>query len=350
MSIAACAVATCVVIVPGPAQADDGGDPSAGDHSVAVNQTFTSSEIAQAVEQGQIREEQGDESLAEERLEDRLIDASAEQGAPLTDADVTVLELGDGLVQAAVPATIELTKVSVQGDTATGLSVAAEAQESDEAASILSPGPGMGSWGERVDGQYVLTVRNPTLGPSNVIGTGTFLWARERYVNDGNGTYDWWSYTRKGIGQAADVFGDNWQVADLIVQSYPYDSIEDRLVNWTDLDPAADFSGQCSSHSFSTGVSTPVWNAGYSFTDCDGYDVWHNPNNPGSYKIHMDQGLWVREGSRAAGYSVGWKSKQGTPGSMHDYQKIRFVHTPTSTDFASCDSYEVNKTCEGYGP
>jgi hypothetical protein len=58
----------------------------------------------------------------------------------------------------------------------------------------------------------------------------------------------------------------------------------------------------------------------------------------------------VNEGSRAAAYSVGWKSLQGTPGSQHDYQKIVFVHTPGSTSYAPCASYEVNKTCEGYGP
>lgn len=319
-----------------------------GDNTqVEIDETFSQNQIAQARKEGRAREAAGRDSAADRALERQLLVTSAEEGSPLTDEDVSVLHLGE-LVSVAVPETIELTSVEVVGDTELGVSVAVEAGESAAADSIASPGPGMGSWGNRVDGQYVLTVQDPRVGTTEVIGTGTFLWAREKYTNDGNGTYDWWMYTRQGIGQPRNVEGDNWQIPKLRVQSYPYDSVEPGLVNWTGMDPAADFTGRCSSSSFTTGISTPVFNAGYSFVDCDGYTVWHNPTNPGSYHITMDQGSWVNEGSRAAGYSLGWKSKQGTAGSMHDYQRILFQRGPTDSSATTCDSYNANKVCNGW--
>jgi hypothetical protein len=321
-------------------------DPASGEPEVpAAHEMIGAGEIAAALERGREREAAGETTDAEESLEDQVIELSADEGAALADEDVTVARLADGLLDVAIPDTVTVTSIEVIVDEEGNVQFASESAPSEESA-ILTGGPGMGTWGSQVDGQYVITFRNPMIGFSNVIAEGTFLWKREKYMNDGNGTYDWWHYTRKGIAQMKDITGDDYQVKTLTVQSYPYDSVESGLANWTDIDPASDFTGQCSSHQFNTEIHTPIFTAGYTFTDCDGYTVWHNPNVPGSYKITMDQGAWVNEGSRAAGYSVGWKSYQGTPGSMHDFQKMVITRSPEGTTLMPCSTYEQDATCE----
>lgn len=313
--------------------------------------TYNSSQLDVALEEAQEREASGQTTAADDAIEAELISSSEAEGSPLTPEDIAVLHLGDAMTL-AVPESTDLTNVEVIGGEASGgaADVVSVAVDSDapEDASVASAGPGMGEWGSRVDGQYVITVKDPRYpNSSTVIGTGTFLWKREKYLNDGNGTYDWWNYSRKGIGQPKNVTGDDWQISKLRVQSYPYDAIEPGLVNWTDLEPSANFAGRCGSSSFTTGISTPVFDAGYSFVDCDQYVVWHNPDNPGSYHITMDQGNWVNEGSRSAGYTVGWKSRQGTGGSQHDYQRILFRRAPDSLD-TTCASTDTSKACSGW--
>lgn len=308
--------------------------------------TFDGAELAAAVEVGEDREAAGETRAAEERLEDKLIAVAESEGTDLSDADVTVVTLADGAINAALPDTMDLTSLHVTADAESGVEVEMESRQDPEA-SIAVTGPGMGEWGEQSDGQFVLTVRNPAIGPSNVIGTGTFLWKRLRYVNDGSTVNDWWHYSRKGIGQAAQILGDNWQVKKMSVGSYPYASAKPNMKNWAEIEPGSDFSGQCSSHSVNTNISTPVVSAGYSFNDCDQYRIAFPPNGYGNYQITMDQGNYVNEGVRSAGYSIGWKAVHGASMPMHDTQYIWFVEVPYSSDpSASCSSTDGNKTCE----
>lgn len=311
---------------------------------------YSEPQIAAALEDGIAKEAAGQQPAADDALEDELIASSTAEGSPLTDEDIAVLHLGEDIA-AAVPETTTLAEVEIIGDKLQGgevdaVSVAVDAHATEEA-TVSSAGPGMGEWGSRADGQYVITMRDPLLWSNQVIGHGTFLWQRSRFLNDGSGTTDWWKYSRKAIGQAVNIPGDNWQIAKLRVQSYPYDSVQPGLKAWTDIEPASDFPGACSGHTVNTNVNTPIFGAGYSFTDCDQYVVWHNPFNPGSYHITMDQGTYVSEGTRSAGYTVGWTSVQGNPGSQHDYQRILMRKSPTGRD-ATCSATDTSKVCSDW--
>ncbi|MGL5826434.1 MAG: hypothetical protein ACRCYU_16725 [Nocardioides sp.] len=315
---------------------------------------FELAEIREAEKRAGRAKIAGVETAAELTLEKELILAASKQGTFLTRDDVQVLHLRDGqvIVDAAVPETVALQKIVVSTGS-DSVSLEAAASHNQEATSILSPGPGFGSWGETADGQYVLKVYLDRLWPlsDQLIGTGTFLWQRQRFTSDGSSSYDWWKYSRKAIGQAEQVPGDNWQISEMRLQSYPYDSIQGRLKNWTDWSPSSDLSECSGGSSLSTSIGVPAFQVGYSFTptNCQDYTVWLNYSVPGSFRLTLDQGAFVSEGTRSLAYTVGWKSVQGTPGSQHDYQRIVFVHTPTSFPGIGCSSYEVSGSCKGSG-
>lgn len=303
----------------------------------------------------------------EEQLEDAMLEPSDAEGAEIRqdlvesserlDAvaleaeEIDVASIGDGSIQVASAESTDLQGMQFaahrEADGSTDLSVEFEAGPSEENLEIMTSGPGMGTWGSRTSGQYLIKMYSPS-NKSLKVMDGTFLWNREKLLNDGDGAFTYWTYSRKGIGQAVNIPGDNWQIKTLRIQSYPYDSIEDGLENWTEVMPDTSFTGTCSSHRFDTninlGTSFGGVSFGYSFQDCDRYTKWHNPDKPGSYHLTMDQGNVVREGDRAAAYTVGWKSHQGTPGSMHDFQRLVITRGPdgTSGQFR-CESYEISE-------
>lgn len=135
------------------------------------------------------------------------------------------------------------------------------------------------------------------------------------------------------------------------IASYPYDSIDSRaegLVNWSDMKPDEDFANCSSGNSFDTSFNLGSdLVGGFSFTpqDCSEYDIWWNPDIPGSYRLTYDQGAWVNEGNRSIAYTVAWRVDQGTPGSQHDFQEIAFQRSPTATVATTCKSYDQSLTC-----
>lgn len=266
----------------------------------------------------------------------QFLSKAAERGDIYRSEDIDVVTLLDGEVEVAIPkeAAIDSLTVEVKSGEVT---VDSGTSNADQDAARFG-GPGMAPyWSHNGSGQYILTVKG--------IGDALFLWKREKLASDGSGSYDFYQYSRKAIAHPYSV---DWlpdpKVSKLRVQSYPYDSIEPGLVNWESVNPATSFSGNCDSSLKSVSVTAPVFGAGYTFKDCDDYVVWRNFSNPGSYHITMDQGFYLGSGDREAAYSLSIKVKQGTAGSMHDFQRVIFYFN--SEDW-TCDSYDSYKTCSG---
>ncbi len=273
-------------------------------------------------------------SRAEGKLKGRLVDAVEADGGTIDDEAIDVVPLLDGDITLTVPVNVDVDKVNVDIDNGT-VSVGALTSESDDPA-ITASGPGMApTWSTPVDGQYVITV--------NGLGDALFTWSRVRLLNDGNSTYDWLAYKRRGDAHPVSKTGlPDPRVASLRIQNYPYDSVEPNLVNWNEWDPASNFSGQCDSHVYNAGVTVLGAGFGLSFQDCDGYEVWRNANKPSSYWLQMDQGVVLHGGSRSIGYALAWKQKDGTAASQHDYQQVNFYWN--SNDH-NCSHTDAGATC-----
>lgn len=341
-TLAAAVIAISLIAPAAPAQAADVEptvpvDMTIGDVTVApgVSETIVldETEISTAREEAIEAAETG-LSVADTALRDQLVRESEEIGGTIDPASVDVVDLLDGDVVLAVPTTIEVEEIVVTVD---GLSVEVEAtaNQIDEA---LATGGNPGSapyWANNGDGSYKLVVSG--------WGDALFTWRRDKLMNDGSASYTWYAYRRKGDAHPYDRnLAPDARVSILRIQSYPYDSIEPGLVAWSDWEPSADFTGQCGGHVYEAGVNVPYAGITISFQDCDRYDVWRNVDKPGSYWIQMDQGAVINSGSRQIGYSVAWKAREGTAGSQHDFQRVKFY---LSGSFETCDAYDASKTC-----
>jgi hypothetical protein len=200
-------------------------------------------------------------------------------------------------------------------------------------------GPGMADWQNDGSGQYILRVPG--------IGEGHFTWKRMKLASDGNSNYDWYQYSRFGVAKPANINNYPDPYATLLrVQSYPYDSVEPGLVTWEDISPRTSFTGDCNGQPLTVGVNIPVASIGYSFQDCDEYEVWYNFSTSGSQWIEMDQGLIQTGGGedREAAYTHTIKVDQGTEGWMHDFQRVTFTDGVTSGEW-TCEKYNGSWTC-----
>ncbi|MER7700351.1 MULTISPECIES: hypothetical protein [unclassified Streptomyces] len=263
---------------------------------------------------------------------------AAERGNTYRTEEVEVIPLLDGDVEAVLPKGMSIDHLKVKVSEG---SVTLESQTSNPDASLAEyAGPGMAAdWVPSGSGQYILRVPG--------MGEGHFTWKRNKLSEDGSGTYDWYQYSRFGVAKPANLnnYPDPY-VKLLRVQSYPYDGIESRLVTWEDIDPKTSFTGDCNATNLSVSVNAPVAGLGYNFNDCDEYEVWYNSSKPGSQWIQMDQGLVLWNGGKdfEAAYTHSFKVKQGTAGSMHDFQRVTFEDGLTDGQ-GSCDSYDVSETC-----
>lgn len=262
---------------------------------------------------------------------------AAEQGNTYRTEDVEVIPLLDGDVEAILPKNMSIDHLKVE---VSGGAVTLESQTSNPDESLAEyAGPGMADWVNNGSGQYILTVPG--------MGQGHFTWKRNKLSEDGSGTYDWYQYSRWGVARPANI--DNYPdpyVQLIRVQSYPWDSIESGLVTWEDVDPKTSFTGDCNGQPITVGVNAPVASLGYSFQDCDEYEVWYNFSKPGSQWVQMDQGLVLYNGGAdyEAAYSHSIKVKQGTAGSMHDFQRVTFEDGMSDLE-GSCSSYDSYATC-----
>lgn len=274
-------------------------------------------ETIQSARAEAVAQQQGGFTAAESKKANLLIAAAEAEGHELEESDIDVVPLLGGDVTLTVPVDIQIDEVVIKIDAGI-VDVSAESSE----ASTDTPaagGPGMAPyWAGNGDGHYVLTVRG--------IGDALFVWQRVKLMNDGNPNYVWYAYKRKGDADPFEVTGPNARVKKLRVQNWPWDSVENSLVNWNEWDPASDFTGQCGGHSYNASISVFGADFNVGFQDCDKYNVWRNASKPSSYWIEMDQGLVLNPGSRHAGYVLAWKQDQGTAGSQHDFQRVVFYY------------------------
>ncbi|MEV8395571.1 MULTISPECIES: hypothetical protein [unclassified Streptomyces] len=316
--------------------------PSAkGDFQIAVEQGLEKSwkidkkEFQEARKQAGLTKSSGDEQAAKTDKREKFLSSSAKNHFSYTSEEVDVVSLLDGAVQVAIPADLTLDSVTVSLDEKE-VNVEAAASNSGEDVPTLG-GPGMGEWENDGSGQYNIYVTG--------LGEAQFLWKREKATDDGSSVYDYYSYSRMGIARPYDLSGEfDARVSVLRIQSYPYDEIESGLVNWEDLKPAISFEGNCDSTPLNVSVTAPFAGVGYSFQDCDEYEVWSNLENPGSYHMTMNQGVILSGGDREAAYTLAIKVKEGTPGSMHDFQRVTFNHMGTSFE---CSVFDSGATCPG---
>ncbi|MEU9674934.1 MULTISPECIES: hypothetical protein [Streptomyces] len=263
---------------------------------------------------------------------------AAEQGNTYRVDDVEVIPLLDGDVEAIIPKSTIIEHLTV--DVADG-AVTLEAETSNPGEALAEyGGPGMAAdWVPDGSGQYILRVPG--------MGEGHFTWKRNKLAEDGSGTYDWYQYSRFGVAKPANINNYPDPYVKLIrVQSYPYDAIEPKLVTWEDIDPKTSFTGDCNATNLSLSVSAPVVGIGYNFNDCDEIEVWYNSSKPGSQWVEMDQGAVLWNGGRdyEIAYTHSFKVKQGTAGSMHDFQRVTFEDGFTDGQ-GSCDAYDGSMTC-----
>jgi hypothetical protein len=342
--VATCAITALVVASGGYALADDATTPQAAPEPVTIANTVVEPGADATYEMGEnkldtVRENQtealdGAPLPAEDaQLVDQVVEASDAAGEPVDPDSVDVFSVLQGDVTIAIPVTVEIDELTVDVNDL-DVAVSASTTETSEP-TIDAAGPGMNpNWEGDGDGQYVIKVQG--------LGDSLFVWSRKHLADDGDPDHTWYVYKRKGDAHPYSVTGPDADVKILRIQSYPYDSIESRLENWTDWAPASGFSGQCDGHVYTASIDVKAASFGVSFQDCDGYDVWRNVDNPGSYWQQMDQGVVLHGGSREAGYVVGWKAQQGTPGSQHDFQRVIFHNWFTNFE---CSSYDSDKTC-----
>ncbi|WP_143688529.1 hypothetical protein [Streptomyces barkulensis] len=262
---------------------------------------------------------------------------AAERGNTYRSEEVEVIPLLDGDVEAILPKGTVIDSLGVEVSDG-AVTLESETSNPDVALAEYA-GPGMADWVNNGSGQYILRVPG--------MGEGHFTWKRNKLSDDGSGTYDWYQYSRFGVAKPANINDYPDPYVQLIrVQSYPYDGIESGLVTWEDIAPRTSFEGDCNADNLSLSVTSPVGGFGYTFNDCDTYEVWYNSSNPGSQWIEMDQGLILWNGGRdyEAAYTNSFKVKQGTAGSMHDFQRVTFVDGASDLE-GSCDSYDVSETC-----
>ncbi|MFD4019037.1 hypothetical protein [Streptomyces sindenensis] len=263
---------------------------------------------------------------------------AAEHGNTYRIDDVEVIPLLGGDVEAIIPKSTSIEHLTVEVSEG---AVTLESQTSNPGEALAEySGPGMAAdWVPNGSGQYILRVPG--------MGEGHFTWKRNKLSEDGSGTYDWYQYSRFGVAKPANINNYPDPYVKLIrVQSYPYDAIETKLVTWEDIDPKTSFTGDCNATNLSLSVSAPVVGFGYNFNDCDEIKVWYNSSKPGSQWVEMDQGLVLWNGGRdyQVAYTHSFKVKQGTAGSMHDFQRVTFEDGFTD-DQGSCDAYDGSMTC-----
>lgn len=326
------------MIFAGAAPSATAANPAKGEFLAALSQgkgkwNFDKAELKQARAEAREQRKAGKESAKSAKRRSEFLKETAQRHLAYASDSIDVVPLLDGDVQVAIPEGITVDTLTLE--IANGEVEIQSRASSDASEAAVFSGPGMADWSYNGSGQYNVYVTS--------IGSSQFLWKRDKLSSDGSSTYDFYQYSRKAVGHPYPKSGAiDPRVKLLRVQSYPYDSIESGLVNWQDYEPAVSFTGNCDSSPFTASVSAPLFGLGYSFIDCDDYLVWRNFENPGSYHITMDQGAWVTSGDRQAAYTLSIKVKQGTAGSMHDFQRVIFTYQGSSHE---CSVYDAGKTC-----
>lgn len=290
----------------------------------------------------------------EQEAAESLVEYSETAGSGTVDPEsVDVLSLDDGNILVATTDATDISGVAVDIE---GGEVSAEVATDPSGIQIESAGPGMaGTWGSVVGGDYTLTVRG--------LGDGNFTWNRRRYNDSASPYYVYW-YRRDGDAYPYSRSGPDAKVKTLRVQTFPFDNTAEeaeaswsdskpRLASWISRAPAIGFTGDCDGSPITPSVNVPGGSISASFKDCDEYDVWRNAAKPGSYWIEMDQGYFIHNGSRSAGFVMSWRARKRHPetgrtllsGSMHDLNKVVFTIPFGEGERATCTQTDASRTC-----
>lgn len=307
------------------------------DASTSEKKTWTISkgEFESARKSAKMMRSTGEEAGKADKVRKTFLKKTAEAGTTYTANQVDSVPLMGGKVHVAVPRGTTLDEINLTLDDGTFDVTAKSSSTSEVDLGSPSVQADPSAWTLNGSGDYVINVTG--------VGDALFLWKRERLLEDGNTASDYYQYSRKASADPQPIdFLPDPTVQVLRIQSYPYDEIESGLEDWVDLAPASDIKGNCDTNAMSVGVQAPLANAGYSFIDCDDYTVWRNVDKPGSYHMTMDQGLLTSSGSREAAYSLSIKVKQGTAGSMHDFNRVTFYWNAEDYE---CSEYDAGKVC-----
>lgn len=267
-------------------------------------------------------------------LRDEMVAQAAVDGASITPDEVSIASFHGGAVLLAGygPVTVEGITLTLDKFELTA-SLDSSFMGGSEGVGSAPPDTRLAAWplasvSKTADSSYWAFDRSP--GSYRLVvkdwGDAVFLWKREKLHNDGDAAKDYFTYSRKASAYPFKLrFSDDPKVRTLRVQSFPYDELEPKLVDWLDWNPGANFSGGCSGQ-MSVGISHPAVpvSLGYTFQDCDKYTFWRNGGKPGSYWIEMDQGRFLNDGPREAAYALGFITRQGARASMHDLNLVVF--------------------------
>ncbi|OFX18661.1 MAG: hypothetical protein A2V77_01775 [Anaeromyxobacter sp. RBG_16_69_14] len=283
---------------------------------------------------------------------------SIQTGTALDPEDVDAFAVDD--VTLLVPKGQEVTRVSVGLD-ASGKQALIDAVGGEDESDAVASAQALSAreehaadaapyWDVGTSGSYQIVFRDPA---NAIAATATYTWAKKKLINDGDGTYDYWSYTRKGIGQGERApAGATWAITGLYLRNYATAATlrSNKLKDWIDWTPDGDFTGNCSTSPLTISAGAKGVNLSVSFTACDHYHFGINSNVPGEASIKMTQGAFFHEGTRGAAYITVFKVSQGFTPYFHDQQQleIAFWAGQHGAYPAPCLSTDSDKTCSTY--
>ncbi len=266
--------------------------------------------------------------LARARAE--MVRMSAQRGVTYALTDVDAFEVGDLVV--TLPTAAVANRVSVsRGEDG---QLAAEADITNDVGVAGHQGLGQASWATGTSGCYTITITNAA--------TMQTCWYKKKMLDDGDGSFDYYSYRRKAWGQPASISGKDWSVTGMVVRSYPTSGTAANFKGVIARKPGSDFTGNCDTLPFDLSLGYKGASIGFNFMDCDKYDVTFGTKF-GDYSNYFKQGAVFSGGNREVAYHEITKVSQGASAVWNDYQRLETARWtyPAKT----CASTNGNKTC-----
>jgi hypothetical protein len=294
----------------------------------------------------QARDDVADDTVAvgpalERSMERDLVQESEEQGIYLDAESIDVLPLLDGEAVLALPVDTKVEEINISLSDE-GVLDATLATTGGEGSNASLSGPGMAATKvANGEGTYKLKI----ISNGNTMADGFFTWKRWKLTNDGEPNKLNFVYKRFGDIQLAALSGQPDPRTDVLrIQSFPFDGIENDLIEWNKYSPASDRDDDCSSYTASINVFGLGFSAPFD-ARCGTYNMWRNIDNPGSYWLQYQGG---GGGNREVSFLTSWAQKKDTTGSMHDLNQIKISFPfPSPNPNMSCTQTDTSKTCDG---
>jgi hypothetical protein len=258
--------------------------------------------------------------LAENRRE-FIAQSARKSGTFYVEDEVDVVEPVENLV-VVLPRDMQVLGLAVDVAPTTMIAEMKADWGPDGGGATTGPGVGMEPyWSSGSSGEYLISFYSGGTRLATMLSN----FKRQKLLNDGSGTYDWWAYSRKAWGQSDEISGLNWSVTGMYMWNFPNENIKPNLVSREDMAPGNDITGDCDHNPWVGSVQALGKYVGISFFDCDYYDVWYHPNVPGEYSMYMDQGALYDNDNREAAYAVTVKSKNGSSVWYNDVQRLEIA-------------------------